>query len=92
MLIPTVKIAAPHKRQGYKIINECDFDPSCHDLYQPRTDAGALTEPAPLTDQAQGMSDDMLRNTIEALTGEMPHHRTGRAKLEAMYAEAVAKA
>ena len=33
MNIPTVRIVAPQKAQGWKWINEADFDPKAHKLY-----------------------------------------------------------
>ena len=32
-------------------------------------------------DPVPNMTDDQIRDEIEALTGKRPHHRTGRAKL-----------
>jgi hypothetical protein len=58
--------------QGFKII-DARFAPK----------GGA---PKPVSDNPlDAMSDDAIRDEIERLTGERPHHKTGRAKLIALW-------
>lgn len=81
--IPVVKIKCPeNQRTGYALINEADFDPDKHQLFDvPVPDDGGNEE----DEATAALSDDFLRTEIEKATGEKPHHFTGRKKLVEMY-------
>lgn len=45
--IPTVKVKSDKGRMPYRIINESDFDPKRHELFEPKEEAPAKEPKAP---------------------------------------------
>lgn len=75
---PTVRIVYPaNLRVGYCQIPASEFDPEVHVLWSDPSD--------PTAGNGGALSDEQLRDAIEAATGKRPHHKLGRAKLEAIH-------
>lgn len=46
--VPTVKVKVPHTKGGFVVINESDFDPEKHELYEePSAPVAPAAEVAP---------------------------------------------
>lgn len=83
---PTVKIKT---KTGFALLNESDFDPKKHELYETpkappapvKAPAPTVAPPAPPSVVTHTMSDDDLRDAIERETGKAPH---GNAKRETL--------
>lgn len=91
MNISTIKVI--HK-DGYQIINETDFDPKKHEMFEGEAPSvvdttsssnGGVIELG--TDSTDQFSDKQLRDAIKVATGEAPAGRTGRASLEKQFNE-----
>lgn len=78
--IPTVRIRNPVTGDGYTVINEADFDPTSHTLFD--EDAAGGGPARPIGDGIfDDMSDEDLRAYITDRTGKAPHPRAKRETL-----------
>lgn len=72
----TIKVKRSGPR-GWHNISKASYDPAKHELYEPEAKPETVDDPMSIDE----MTDDELRVEIEELTGEKPHHFTGRQKL-----------